>query len=326
MPDPAPSMPPSPDPATGSLTPESRWLALIATLPLDDPAVRIRALRTLEALGAAVMREGVFLLPETAATRRGLEHLADYLRRNSVAMHLLQVAATSASQQDALAALFDRSARYEALIKVIESLKLGYGVTDPGAISRVLHKQRRELDSICALDFFPGTARERAQQVLAEAERAVQKLLFPAGAPRVQERQPRVLGRTWATRKPLWADRLGCAWLIRRFIDPEASLRWLDKGEPCPASAIDFAYDGARYANRDGRVTFEEMVDQFGLARHAALGKIGAIVRSLEQHERPVPEAAGVQTLLQGGKRRASNEDDLLREAEKTFDLLFDAY
>jgi len=319
-------MPTPPVPGASALTPDARWLALIATLPVDDPAVRIRALRTLEALGAAVMREGVFLLPESAATRRALERLADYLRRNSVASHLLQVAAAADAQREALAALFDRSARYEALIKVVQGLKLGYGVSDPGAISRVLHKQRRELDMISALDFFPGTARERAQQVLAEAEQAVHKLLYPAGAPRLPEPQWRVLGGTWATRKPLWADRLGCAWLIRRFIDPEANLRWLDQGEPCPEGAIDFAFDGARFANRDGRVTFEEMVDRFGLARHAALGRIGAIVRSLEERDQPVPEAAGVHTLLQGGKRRATNEDELLREAEKTFDLLFDAY
>jgi hypothetical protein len=39
-----------------------------------------------------------------------------------------------------------------------------------------------------------------------------------------------------------------------------------------------------------------------------------------------VPEAAGVQTLLQGAVRRAASDDELLREAEKTFDLLYDAY
>jgi hypothetical protein len=39
-----------------------------------------------------------------------------------------------------------------------------------------------------------------------------------------------------------------------------------------------------------------------------------------------VPEAAGVQTLLQGAVRRTASDDELLREAEKTFDLLYDAY
>jgi hypothetical protein len=40
----------------------------------------------------------------------------------------------------------------------------------------------------------------------------------------------------------------------------------------------------------------------------------------------PVAEAAGVQTLLQGAQRRSPGESELLAEAEKTFDLLYEAY
>ena len=68
------------------------------------------------------------------------------------------------------------------------------------------------------------------------------------------------------------------------------------------------------------------MLQRFGLAKNAALARIGAIVHFLEVREAPVPEAAGVQTLLQGAARRSANEDELLAEAEKTFDLLYEAY
>ena len=68
------------------------------------------------------------------------------------------------------------------------------------------------------------------------------------------------------------------------------------------------------------------MLLHFGLAKNAALAKIGAIVRYLEIRDTPVPEAAGVQTLLQGAQRRATTDDELLAEAEKTFDLLYEAY
>ena len=128
------------------------------------------------------------------------------------------------------------------------------------------------------------------------------------------------------TRRPLWADRLACAWLIRRFIDHEAKLEWLDTGAALPAGAIGYAYEGARYCNSEARVTFEQMLQQFGLAAQAALGRIGAIVHFLEARGSPVPEAAGVQTLLQGAARRAASDQELQREAEKTFDLLYEAY
>ncbi|MDA1117740.1 MAG: chromate resistance protein [Proteobacteria bacterium] len=135
-----------------------------------------------------------------------------------------------------------------------------------------------------------------------------------------------MLGRTWATRRPLWADRLACAWLIRRFIDAEAKLQCLDQGAACPPEAIGFAFEGARFGNSEARITFEQMLPQFGLGAHAALVRIGTIVHFLEVRGTPVPEAAGVQTLLQGAVRRASRDNELLREAEKTFDLLYEAY
>src|SRR5574339_665736 len=101
-----------------------RWLVTVTQLPTDNPAARMRMLRTLESLGAAVMREGVYLLPDTPETRRALERQAQFKR------------------------FFDRSARYDELTKTIESLRVGFGVTDASVIARVLHKQRRDFEAI----------------------------------------------------------------------------------------------------------------------------------------------------------------------------------
>ena len=302
------------------------WLALIASLPTEDPAARMRMLRTLESLGAAVMRDGAYLLPDTAACRQGLEHLSEYIVKGAGTAQVLQVSPTSETQQLAFRSLFDRSARYAELIKVVDSLKVGFGIADPSAISRVLNKQRREFEAIGALDFFPNEIQQRAKAALAAAEASVHKLLFPAqtlaGARPIEPLQRKV----WATRRPPWADRLACAWLIRRFVDPEGSVAWLDKAQECPAGAVGFAFDGARFGNSASQVTFEVMLQQFGLVKNAALTKIGAIVHFLEVRDTPVPEAAGVQTLLQGAARRSTSDDELLAEAEKTFDLLYEAY
>src|SRR5262245_607560 len=132
-----------------------RWLALIASLPTEDPAARMRMLRTLESLGAAVMREGAYLLPDSDASRQGLEALAGYIEKGAGHAQVLQIAALSEAQQRGFRSLFDRSGRYAELIKVIESLKVGFGIADPSAIAHVLHRQRREFEAISALDFFP---------------------------------------------------------------------------------------------------------------------------------------------------------------------------
>jgi len=320
-PPPAPTAVPAAEPS-----PPAGWLLTIAQLPIEDPASRMRVLRTLESLGAAVMREGVYLLPDTPGNRQSLEALTDYIGKIASTANVLQVSAVSPAQHEAFMKLFDRSARYENLIKTVESLRIGFGHSDPSAISRVVHKQRREFEAIAALDFFPSAARSRAEQALAAADAEVRKLLFPAQSQPALAPGEALLGRTWVTRKPLWADRLACAWLIRRFVDPEATLTWLEKSQPLPADALAFGFEGAHFANSETRVTYEEMLVKLELAKNRALVKIGSIVHFLEVRGTPVAEAAGVQTLLQGAQRRSSGETELLAEAEKTFDLLYEAY
>jgi hypothetical protein len=88
------------------------WLLMITQLPVEDPASRMRVLRTLESLGAAVMREGVFLLPDTPGNRQSLESLADYITKIAGTASVLQMNAVSPVQQVAFTRLFDRSGRY----------------------------------------------------------------------------------------------------------------------------------------------------------------------------------------------------------------------
>ena len=302
------------------------WLVTVAQLPVEDPASRMRVLRTLESLGAAVMREGAYLLPDSPENRRALDALADYATKGGGVVHVLQVAAISPTQNETFRRLFDRSARYENLIKTVESLRVGFGQTDPSAISRVLHKQRRELESIAALDFFPTEARTRAQRALAECEAEVKKLLFPAHAKAPLGPGETLLRRTWATRKPPWADRLACAWLIRRFIDPDARFLWLPTPQDCPTEAIGFDFDGAAFTHTGHRVTFEVLVTSFDLATDPALRRLGVLVHALDVGGVPVPEAAGFEAILTGVRASGADDDQMLAAMLPVLDALYTTF
>jgi len=301
------------------------WLVIVAQLPTEDPSARMRVLRKLESLGAGVLREGVYALPDTPANRKSLDELAAHVGREGGTAYALRVAATSQGQNDAFRRLFDRSARYEALVKIVEGLRLGFGQSDPSALARVLLKQRRDFEAISALDFFPSPAKARAQQALADADHEIRKLYF-SKAPTSIATGEKLHGRTWATRKPLRADRLASAWLVRRFIDPEAKMLWLEGAGEAPPGAISFGFQDAHFAPGDALVAYEEIMRQLQLGANQAIARIGAIVHFLEAGGAPVQEAAGVLTLLEGAVRRAQNDDELLAEAEKTFDLLYEAY
>ncbi|HUX25411.1 MAG TPA: chromate resistance protein ChrB domain-containing protein [Burkholderiales bacterium] len=307
----------------------ARWLAYVTVLPTDDPAARMRVLRTLESLGCAVLRDGVFLLPDTPAARQSLSHLSDHIARINGSAHLLSVNSLDEAQARQFLALFDRTQNYDDLIKTVEGLRAAFGVSDPVSIMRLLSKHKRDYKIVSTLDFFPSQAKERAARTLAEAEQAVRSLMFPdaqkkSGTPDTTGKL--YFRRIWATRKPLWADQLASAWLIRRFIDPEATLLWLDKHQDCPENAISYGYAGATFCNSKNKVTFEEILAGFKLDQNAGLARIGALIHALNAGETKVAEAAGVQTLLQGAARRTESEDQLLAETEMTFDLLFEAY
>lgn len=305
------------------------WLAFIVYLPQSQTSGRMTVLRTLESLGCAVLREGVYLLPDTPHNRGGLQRLADYSARIEGITQILSVTGIDEVQTGNLQKLFDRTSQYETLIKDVEALSAGFGVADPVALTRVLAKQRRELDRIRLLDFFRSPIATAAEQSLLEMERKVRALLFPQQAPELPpglDDPGPFFQRTWATKRPLFADRLASAWLIRRFIDPEATLVWLEKGEERPVGVLGFGFEGAHFSNSEARVTYEELLLYFNLVDQPALSRIGTLIHALDAGSEDVPEAPGVETMLEGARRRAHNDDELLAESEKTFDLLYEAY
>ena len=123
-------------------------------------------------------------------------------------------------------------------------------------------------------------------------------------------------------------DRLACAWLIRRFIDPQARFLWLPDpagSTPPPRGALGFDFDGARFTHVGTRVSVEVLIAAFGLAADARLQRIANAVHYLDAGGIPVPEAAGLESVL-GGLRELHADDDTLAAAAATvFDALYAA-
>src|ERR1035437_9096144 len=307
----------------------AHWLAYVTTLPTEDPAERMLVLRTLESLGCAGIREGVFLLPDTPAARQGLSSLSDHIARINGSAYLLSVNSLDESQTRQFLGFFDRTHKYNDLINTVEGRKAGFGISDPVSIMRLLNKHKRDYEIISTLDFFPSESKARAARALPEAEQAVHALVFPQAqktSGTVDTTGKQYFRRVWATRKPLWADQLASAWLIRRFIDPEATLVWLPKKPESAAGAGGVALPGGTCCDNKGKVTFEEILASFKLDQNTGLARIGTLLHALNAGETKVPGAAGVRTRLQGAVRRTGSEDQLLAETEMTFDLLYEAY
>jgi hypothetical protein len=114
-------------------------------------------------------------------------------------------------------------------------------------------------------------------------------------------------GRLWATRQRLWIDRVASAWMIRRFIDPQAKFLWLKRVKDCPKRAVGFDFDGAEFTHADSKVTFEVLVASFGLHEDPGLARLGALVHHLDVWGIPIAEGPGfrIPTSLNPGRSQA---------------------
>lgn len=303
------------------------WISLITSLPTENTTVRMRAWRALKASGAAVLRDGVYVLPETGTCRATLDGLAADVRDAGGTALVLRM---EEPPQADFRGLFDRSADYAALLAEVARVRQTLGAGDPPDALKQTRKLRKALGSLGEIDFFPGEARRQAEAAVVELELACARAAAPDEPRAVEGPIARLAladhqGRTWATRQRPWVDRLASAWLIQRFIDRQARLQWLADPQDCPADALGFDFDGARFSHVDARVTFEVLLASFGLEQ-PALVRLGQLVHFLDVGGVQPPEAAGVESVLAGLRDAITDDDQLLATAHAVFDGLLASF
>jgi hypothetical protein len=302
------------------------WAILFVTLPTQPSAVRVRIWRALKALGCAALRDGAYLLPEARGDL--FRPLADDVREHGGSAMVLRLAATDDSQRDELLALFDRGEAYSQWRATADALQAEFGSLGEAEARRRWRAVAQALQELQAIDYYPGAAAEQAQATLAALREALDAR-FSRGEPQARAEHGiarldvrKFRGKRWATRARPWVDRLACAWLIGRFIDPQARFLWLQDVTEIPRGAIGYDFDGARFSHVGARVTFEVMAASFGLDQDPRLQRIGAAVHYLDVGGIPVAEAVGLEAVLAGLRELHRDDDHLTAASAAVFDAL----
>jgi hypothetical protein len=291
----------------------------------------MRVWRALKDCGAAVLRDGVYLLPREETDAGALDRLEKEIRSHGGFAIVFDAAPRAEDDLTALRTRFDRTADYAALVGKIAATKASLPALGPRRGLTALRRLEQAAEKLSRIDFFPGEAKQQALAALGSLKNRYQEL-YSRNEPRPSMKglRPQELARyqkrVWATRKAPWVDRLASAWLIKRFIDRDAKFVWIARPSERPKKAVGFDYDGAEFTHVRNRVTFEVLAAQFGLDADPALAKIGAAVHFLDIGGIPVPDANGLETMLKGAKEKARGDDALLAEAMRTFDLLYSGY
>jgi hypothetical protein len=276
------------------------WAILIVTLPTQPNAVRLRIWRALRSLGCVALRDGAFLLPLSHAA--ALESLAAEVREHGGTASVLILSPRDSTQRDEVLAQFDRAENYARWRETATALQEDLKKLRETEARRRLRGVADALQALRRIDYYPGEAAEQAEAVLMALRQALDTR-FSRGEPhtRTGVDMPRLdrakfQGRRWATRARPWVDRLACAWLIRRFIDPKATF-----------------------------ITFEVLAASFGLDADPQLRRIAQAVHYLDIGGIPVPEAAGLETVLGGLRELHANDGKLVVAAASVFDALYAA-
>jgi hypothetical protein len=303
------------------------WHLLVLSLPTENATARMRAWRSLKAAGAAVLRDGVYLLPDGHAHGTTLQAVAHDVRASGGDAQVFAGEPTDAQDPRAL---FDRGPEFGTLLAEIGNCHAALDDDTAVQVMKQARKLRKSFEQLVAIDFFPGEAQRQTEAALTALEAEAARKTAPdephaAARPLERLDVAHYQGRVWATRRRPWVDRLASAWLIRRFIDREARFLWLKSPADCPKRAIGFDFDGATFSHVGAMVTFETLLASFDL-RTPALLRLGVVVHGLDAGGVLPPEASGVERVLAGMREAITDDDQLLLAAAGVFEGLLVAF
>jgi hypothetical protein len=302
------------------------WLVLTFQLPARPTAARMHVWRQLQRLGALPVKGGAYLLPHTAQAREDFEWLrADIAaRKGGAALFLADPADPGAGA--GLAAQF-RAARDADFVELARDAAALQKQKDPA--TRAVRQLVERLAHLQTIDFFGAPSAAAAADAVSAASRRQGGSMTPAApAATAPLDAAEFRTRAWVTRPRPGIDRFACAWLIRRFINPKARIRFAadaDAARREHPKAVPFDMFGVELGHQGGDCTFETLVRRFRL-RARALRPLARLVHAvdLKDDRFVVPEAPAVQRLVEGLRRQHADDDVLLERGIEMIESLYE--
>ena len=128
----------------------------------------------------------------------------------------------------------------------------------------------------------------------------------------------------WATRQGCHVDRTGCAWLIKRFIDPEATFSFFKDPAEAPEEAELFDVAGARLSHHGEDCSFETFLKEYSL-EDPVLAEIAEIIHDADLMDEKYgrPESEGLDAVIRGMQLTLPDDWELIHYADAIFDGLY---
>jgi hypothetical protein len=289
------------------------WLLLLHQLPAKPAYARVKLWRRLQSLGAVAVKNSVYALPASSQAQEDFEWALKEITAAEGEGMIVEARLIDGLSDDAVRGLFNsaREADYRALAKEIRAVEKDAA---PAQVARL----RAEAARIAAIDFFGANGREDVEARLA-ALAGQDAAPVPASAPLVSGS-----GHVWVTRREVHVDRIGSAWLVRRFIDPDATFKFVPaKGYKPRAGELRFDMFEAEFTHEGDRCTFEVLLQKSGL-NDPALTALGEIVHDIDLKDGKFAraEAGGIAALVDSLAHADISDQERVERGAQIFDSL----
>jgi hypothetical protein len=309
--------------------PEQHLLLLLVGLPPQPSSLRVRVWRRLRALGAVPLKRSAYLLPDTAERYEDFQWLAQEIERDGGEATLIRVQQIENVTPAEVLRLFHEprdhdykqlAARYR---KVLQDLERAKTEAARARIQDQVGRLAKDHQRIRDIDFFDaagGAEVRRLQEAIAMRSRR-------AEAPRREEPVTldltKLRGRRWVTRPRPHIDRIASAWLIKRFIDPEATFVFAPP-EEFPQDAVAFDAPGVELSHHGEDCTFETLIKRARL-RDRRLTRLAELVHEADLRDGKFPheEARGIELAIRAMLAASPDDQQVLAQGMSLFEGLY---
>jgi hypothetical protein len=296
------------------------WILILYTLPTRQNAGRVQLWRKLKKFGALPLKTSAYVLPDEPVHYERFQWLAEQIRAGGGEATLIRVSQIEGLPHEKVVQLFNdaRAADYAELITGLTELvrknrkKKGDGIRDD------LEKFQGQFHDLREMDYFDCPKAQDARMLLQQAEGLAFK--SKGAAPRVDRR--RFVGRCWLTRPRPEIDRIGSAWLIRRFIDKDAKFVFAATPKDKP-DAVPYDMFEVEFTHHGEDCTFETLVKRFGI-EDKFVQAIAEMVHDadLEDGKFKRAECLGIDRVLKGFAVLKFSDAQILSRGLALFDAL----
>lgn len=298
----------------------NKWLLLMYGLPTKKGAARVNLWRQLKKCGALPLKTSAYLLPDKPAHHERLQWLAQQVRDGGGEATIIHVTEIEGLSNQDIVRQFNeaRADDYSGLLPVLTELIAQNKKHLGDSFTADLEKLTRQFEDIRKIDFFDCSRAQDAQMLLKRAA-GLRGGKAKASTPLTAKK---FVGKTWLTRPRPEIDRVGSAWLIRKFIDPRA--KFIFATDPAKhRDAIPYDMFEVEFSHHGDDCTFETLVKRFGITDKAIL-KIAEMVHDadLEDGKFQTTGCVGIDQVLKGWAKSGLTDEELLKRGGECFDAL----